>query len=159
MRLLSIAILTLLASCASIVSPGPDKATIATEPPGAAVYLNGVQVGTSPCFVDIPRTADSHELRFELEGYKTTTWEMRASMNGATILNALFGLIGIPMFVADLAGGNHRKFATTPKPIVLEPGVGVALWDPRAHKEEAEAAETRGGSVVWKNPPPKDSTD
>lgn len=155
MRLFSLTLLSLLASCASIVDSGPDSIPIISEPPGATVYLDELQAGTTPCAVRLDRRQALHTLRLEMDGYKTTTHNLQSRVNGWIAGNILFGgLIGI---VIDAIGGNARKFDELPGPIVLEPGEGTVAWIPPA-KEEPEDPNDRGGSVVWKNPPPKDGT-
>jgi PEGA domain len=67
-RLAVVLSLLAMASCASIVSPGPpDELSVRSAPEGAQVTLDGVVAGKTPCTVLIDRK-QAGILLIELEG-------------------------------------------------------------------------------------------
>ena len=71
-RLAVVLSLLVTASCASIVSPGPDELSVRSDPEGAQVKLDGVMAGKTPCTVLIERK-QTGILLIELEGHGPVT--------------------------------------------------------------------------------------
>lgn len=115
---LSLALGLAMSSCATIVDGGPDAIPIDTIPPGAAVYLDGAHVGTTPCTIVADRSLEG-EIRLELDGYLIGHDRLQTTMNGWFLGNFILGgLIGI---VVDMASGDITKFSERRRVVELTP--------------------------------------
>ena len=128
-RVLTIVILAAFAllamGCATLFAPGPDMVPLYTEPPGAAVKLDGMHVGRTPCIVPVPRSSEG-VLTFELAGFEPATVDLNKVVNGPTLLNLLGGYVTIPVFFfIDIVTGNIGKYSTEPMRVVLKPMAGA----------------------------------
>lgn len=142
-----------LASCASIVNPGPDQVQVTTEPSGAKVILNEREVGTTPCVVLVSRsTTDTQDLIFEREGYHRQLVRVDRVPNGATFLNMFFLIPGILFSLIDAASGNNIKFPSSPIHVdlipVSEEHRGIFYPNRYRYDEQSERS-TKG---IWKMP-------
>lgn len=99
------------AGCATIVSSGPDRVPIDSNPSNARVLLNGQPVGRTP-MVLTPSRRDQFELKIELDGYEPVVISRDKSFNGWVIGNVLFG--GIIGIVVDVATHNASKHSENP---------------------------------------------
>ena len=78
MRLLAVAVLFALTSCASL-DTGPDVVPLETDPPGATVVLRSsaevrTMNGVTPMPLSLPRNLpDPIEIEFRLKGHRTVT--------------------------------------------------------------------------------------
>jgi hypothetical protein len=114
----------LTASCASIVSPGPDALPVQSTPEGAQVKLDGVVAGKTPCTVLIQRKQEG-VLVLELEGYSPITVKREKVTNGWYFGNLFLG--GILGMVVDISTGNAWKHSTAPVEVLLrKPEDGVS---------------------------------
>jgi PEGA domain len=98
------AILLLLAAsgCATVVNGRTQEVTFSSDPLGAAVYVDGNNVGTTPTAANLARNA-SHTIKIEKPGYvpyETTTVLVESSWSAADDalplpfgLNLLAGLL------------------------------------------------------------------
>lgn len=124
-RVMTIAILVafalLLMGCATLFAPGPDLVPLTTQPPGATVKLDGVEVGKTPCIVPVARSSEGVFV-FELAGFERATVDLDKVVNGAAVFNLLGGYLTIPVFfMIDFLAGNLGKYSTEPIRIVLRP--------------------------------------
>jgi hypothetical protein len=125
-RLIQTIALCLTASCASIVSGGPEQVQVSTTPPGAAVYFAGQHVGTSPCLVQVPRKKQDATLRFVLDGYHNETRKLQSDVNGWIVGNIVFGLIGCPLgLLIDFSTGSAWTVQDTVPTVTMRPKDGV----------------------------------
>jgi hypothetical protein len=91
--------------CASIVSPGPDKVSFNSRPPGATVVIDGVKLGQTPITAQVRRKAQY--ATFVKDGYEESKVPVDRHLNGWIFGNILFG--GIIGIVVDVATNNHMK--------------------------------------------------
>lgn len=117
----SIAIVAVpLASCASILAPGPDLIAVSTEPPGAGVTVGGNYIGKTPLTLSMPRKGyTGDEIVFALHGYDERKVKIASGVNGAVFGNLLFG--GVLGFIVDGVSGNSSRWSTDPIHVVLSP--------------------------------------
>ena len=79
-------------SCATIANGTSQRIEVASEPPGATVYVDGAEVGTTPTEVVLSRRSRERELRVvEPSGDSYQRW-VRPHMSDRVWLNALSGL-------------------------------------------------------------------
>jgi hypothetical protein len=97
--------------CASILNPGPDKVVFKSNPSGATVNLDGIDVGRTPCTVSINRTAFLVKMR--LPGYKEGAAPIMYRTNQAmwadlVFFPILFGDGAVLAMGIDMAAHNDR---------------------------------------------------
>ncbi len=97
--LLLLPVLLLLSSCASTLNKGRTSFDLRSDPPGAAVFVNGQERGTTP-FLYTYLPADGEEVKFELrkEGYRSCNLDLTPRMaHGVLFVDAM--LFHIPYAV------------------------------------------------------------
>ena len=111
-------IFTAALACAALALSGcwgASRYTVATTPPGAAVYLDDEYVGQSPCELrsrlGLWRIFNSPDVRIEKPGYKTVEYTKTARFDSAekvvfgTVL-ALFPYPVLGVFLFPCGNGN-----------------------------------------------------
>jgi len=83
----------MLSSCATLFTRGSDTISFNSDPSGATVYLNGVQLCKTPCLIPIKRELGDTDVQISLEGYETRILSLNKSLNVVSILN-LGNLLG-----------------------------------------------------------------
>lgn len=81
--------------CATAINGTTQRVAVASNPPGAQVYLHDAPVGVTPAFVDVPRRDPDLQLRLEKEGYEPTVLPLERSRSGWSWGNVLFA--GVPV--------------------------------------------------------------
>lgn len=105
-RLLALcALFPLLTGCCTIFSGLNQRISVQSDPEGARVFLNEVQVATTPGVAEVERReAYRHPvLRFEKEGYESANVPLRRNPNLWLIGDAL---LCIPFLIPGLVGGT-----------------------------------------------------
>lgn len=114
--------------CATVINGRIQQVAVASDPPGARVYVNGAPAGVTPVFVEVPRRDPDLELRLEKKGYEPTRLTLPRSRSGWSWGNPL--LAGMPI--------NDYSVESWMAAMAVY-GVLGSLWD----------SETGGG---WKRP-------
>jgi hypothetical protein len=125
---LLIAVAVAASGCATIFAGGPDHVPIATNPPGATVFVDNVPVGQTPVMVTLDRQRNLGVIRIELAGFAPIAIVRAKSINGwfwASV--CLTGLVGI---VVDLITGDVKAFDDAPINIGLTPAYGPGAPPP-----------------------------
>jgi hypothetical protein len=116
-------------SCATIFAPGPDRVQVSSSTRGARVFIDNMEVGTTPMTVALDRKIHQGVIKVEAPGYAPYTTQRAKEFNPVAILNCL----GLLPWVVDLATGNHQKFDTTPVNATFTAPYGTqasAAWAP-----------------------------
>jgi hypothetical protein len=80
-----------LTSCATIFSDGHDRVTIKSEPSGADVFINEEHKGKTPLEFDLERnTFKEAMVRVKKEGYESSEFRMKKTLNSTAIFNTTF---------------------------------------------------------------------
>jgi hypothetical protein len=115
MRTLFIALTIASFGCASIVHGTTQDVSIATNPSGAKVSVDGQTVGNTPVIAHLKR-GENHSLKAELPGYAPYEMAFTKSASGWVWGNVLFGgLIGLA--VDAISGGFYYL---TPEQVMAE---------------------------------------
>ena len=111
--------------CGTLFASGPDLVPIYSDPSGAAVRLDGMEVGKTPCIVAVPRSSEG-VFTFELAGFETAKVDRDKVLNGVALLNLLGGYVTIPVFFfIDIVTGDIGKYSTEEIRVTLTPVVGA----------------------------------
>lgn len=123
MRLVGTGLLILaVTGCATIMAGGPDHVPVATNPPGATVFVDNVPVGQTPMMLALDRQRASGLIRIEAPGFAPVVIVRNKTINGWFWANlCIGGVIGI---VVDLVTGDVKAFDDTPISIGLVPATG-----------------------------------
>src|SRR5215510_11835021 len=91
---------------------GPDHVQVATNPPGAQVFVDDQFVGTTPGIITLDREHSQGRIRIQAPGYQPVVLIRSKGINGWVWANlCIGGLIGI---VIDLVTGDVKKFDDEP---------------------------------------------
>lgn len=102
---LAIASLTL-SSCATIFTGTKDEISFKTNPSGAKVIIDGLEVCTTPCTTKVSRSLSKKSAEFKLDGYDTKIITLDKKFNAVSIIN-LLSIIG---WGVDAATGSIMKY-------------------------------------------------
>jgi hypothetical protein len=106
-RIIAVASLVGVAGCATILSGTTQTITLSTNVEGAEVFLDGVQVGTTP-FVG-PVAKKKEQLRIELDGYRSETVVLSKSLDPVFWANIILG--GTIGSITDYVTGAAYQYA------------------------------------------------
>ncbi len=113
--------------CATIMAGGPDHVQIATNPPGAQVFVDEQFVGTTPGIVTLDRGHSQGRIRIQAPGYQPVLLMRDKTINGWFWANLCFG--GEIGFIIDLVTGDWQRFDDSPVMINMIP-MGGAMPPP-----------------------------
>lgn len=109
-QIIAIALLAItfaVSGCATVVNGRTQEVTFSSNPPGATVFVDGVNVGTTPAAANLTRDG-SHMIRIEKPGYvayETTTVTIESSWDAANGL-LFYGMI-LGMIADQNTGGVY----------------------------------------------------
>lgn len=107
----------LFSSCATIFTGTEDRITFKSNPSGAKVFLDGIELCETPCSEYIDRSINRKEVEFVLDGYRTKVVTLDREFNIVSVLNTT-GLIG---WAVDLVTGSVYKYSRKHYDVDLEP--------------------------------------
>ena len=97
-------------SCATMFQGGPDKITVASEPEGATVLLDGQVMGKTPLNIAVNRDTEG-VFMIKKDGYETVTLDKDKVVAGWVFANLLWGY-GAPIALGiDLITHNQGKYS------------------------------------------------
>jgi hypothetical protein len=99
-------VVLLLSSCATIFTGTKDRITFNTEPPGATIYIDGVEQCKTPCSLNITRSINDTDVEFKLDGYETRLITLSKEFNVVSVIN-LSNLLG---WGIDAVSGAVMKY-------------------------------------------------
>lgn len=116
--LIALSVVFMFSSCATLFTGTSDLISFNTDPEGAKVIIDGIEVCKTPCTANIKRKLGDKFVEFKLDGYETRLITLDSEFNPVTLLNiAIGGLIG---FGIDLATGSIMKYGRRAYDIELE---------------------------------------
>ncbi|WP_078735554.1 PEGA domain-containing protein [Porphyromonas cangingivalis] len=119
----------LTSSCATIFTGTTDVIRFDSEPQGATVYIDGVELCKTPCTHEVNRSLSSKEFEVKLDGYQARVVTLDRQFNPITVLNVANGLIG---WAIDAATGSMMQYGRKSYNITLEKKIrNVAKSNPK----------------------------
>ena len=112
----------LFTSCASVFTGSKRNVLFETDPPGAKVFVNGFEKGTTP--VQIKVKADDR-VDFKIDNYKERVVVMDSKFNLVAILNG-FSIVG---WGVDAITGSLKRVDTKYVKVSLEKSDKIAFID------------------------------
>ena len=114
--ILAIASTFLMTSCATIFTGTKDTIRFDSNPQGAKVYIDGLEVCKTPCTTLVKRSLSEKLAEIKLDGYETRVITLDRKFNAVSIIN-LTSLIG---WGIDAATGSLMKYDKKGYDIELE---------------------------------------
>jgi uncharacterized protein YceK len=97
-----------LSGCATVMNHDGQPIYFSSEPQGATVKVNGIQKGVTPTTILLKASNNKKVITYELDGFRTRTFELDKEFNTNIIGNVIFGgIIGIGI---DTVTGNSQKY-------------------------------------------------
>ena len=94
-----------MSSCATIFTGTKSAIQFNSKPSGATVYMDGMEIGTTPMTYQVKKSADAM-FSFEKDGYQKRTVALQKSFNAVAIINLGCFLC----WIVDIATGAMKKF-------------------------------------------------
>lgn len=109
------AVLALTPACATIVQGEHQSVPVDTDPSGAIVYVDGIEMGTTPTVLSLKR-GDDHEVVLRRDGYRDVTLRLDKDFDFVpAVVGNLFSF-GIFGFAVDYVSG--AAYDLTPEQIM-----------------------------------------
>ncbi|MBS9524497.1 PEGA domain-containing protein [Litoribacter ruber] len=106
-RLLLLTLVTaMLSSCATIFTGTKDTIHFNSNPEGATVYKDGLEICKTPCRVPVKRSLNDTDIEYRLDGYEARVFSLDKEFNVVSIIN-LGNLLG---WGIDAASGALMKY-------------------------------------------------
>jgi hypothetical protein len=135
--LIGIALTAVLSGCAAIIGSKQKDFSLTSSPSGAAVYLEGNRLGTTPVKVKLSNQ-ETHTFVFRRQGYQETSCTLtRGTDAGWVILDVLTGLVPVVIDAAtgswsqtkgDSCSGNLEPVEVRATSVEREPGDSAITW-------------------------------
>lgn len=106
---LAAALLLSLTACGTIFTGTSDNITVASNPPGTKVLMDGLDMGSTPVTFTAKRKITAPTLMLRKEGYRDRTIQMQNEVNIVALLDILFW----PSFIVDGVTGGLMKYSNT----------------------------------------------
>jgi hypothetical protein len=102
----SLALVLLTTSCATLFAPHTNQLSVASEPEGAEVYVNGMRMGVTPVVLDL-KADQSYVIEYRKSGFESVSRTVNTKVGaGWVILDILGGLIPV---IVDASTGAWKQ--------------------------------------------------
>jgi hypothetical protein len=110
MRLSVIAAVLSLSACGAVLNGGPANVPMSTNPPGAEIWIDGVNRGITPATLSLAKNRP-YTVTFRRAGSQDTSVEIGRKVSGGyVVLDVLFGLLPV---IVDAATGSWYVLDTS----------------------------------------------
>lgn len=123
---LALTITFLMSSCATILTGTKDTIRFDSNPKGAIVYIDGLEVCKTPCSTPVKRSISEKFAEIKLDGYETRVITLDRKFNAVSIIN-LTGILG---WGVDAATGAIMKYDRKGYDIKLDKEKRTSLNNP-----------------------------
>lgn len=114
---LSAVMVLVFAGCATIFHGSTDTVNFTSDPAGAVVMIDGVNMGKTPVMLEL-KSNKTYNIEYKLEGHGSKNYIINNKVGGGwVILDILGGLLPV---VVDAATGNWYQLSTDRVNMVLE---------------------------------------
>lgn len=103
-------------SCATLFTGTKDRISFNTQPPGAKIFIKGVEEGVTPVTMKVKRSLSDTDVEFKLDGYETKLVTLSKEFNIISVIN-LGNLIG---WGVDALTGSVMKYDKKTYDITLD---------------------------------------
>lgn len=145
-----------LTGCATMTQEDRQPVNFDSDPRGAAVAINGIHRGVTPCTINVQLTREKQIVEVSKDGYKTVTAPLKKSASGKMWSNALlggFGVIGAAIDASTGKGSNYQDGVF----VKLEPLPGY-IPKPKPTTDSPARRTQIPSSSEMRTAPPADTT-
>lgn len=103
-------------SCATIFTGTKDRISFNTTPPGAMIYIDGLEQCRTPCSILVKRRIEDTEVEFKLDGYDTRIIKLSKDLN----IMSVFNLGNLVAWGIDALSGAVMKYDRKSYDIILD---------------------------------------
>lgn len=116
--LVGVFLVLVLTSCATLFSGSRDNITLNSEPPGAVIFIDGLEQGRTPATISVKRPGlGDRQITLKLSGYEDRTFTLQKEFNTVAILNIFM----FPGFIIDIVTGAIMRYDPTSYTMELNP--------------------------------------
>lgn len=123
---LTIVAMLFVSGCATIFTGTKDSIRFDSDPQGAKVFIDGIEICKTPCTVPVKRSLSDKLAEIKLDGYETRVITLDREFNAVSIIN----LGNILFWGIDAATGALMKYDRKVYDIELEKDVRASLSNP-----------------------------
>lgn len=123
---LTIVAMLFVSGCATIFTGTKDSIRFDSDPQGAKVFIDGIEICKTPCTVPVKRSLSDKLAEIKLDGYETRVITLDRDFNAVSIIN----LGNILFWGIDAATGALMKYDRKAYDIELEKDVRASLSNP-----------------------------
>ncbi|SPY34999.1 PEGA domain [Porphyromonas cangingivalis] len=128
MTAIMLVFILLTSSCATIFTGTSDTIRFNSNPQGASIYIDGIEICKTPCDYKVKRSLGNKDFEVKLDGYEARIITLDREFNPIAILN-LGGMIG---WAVDAATGAMMQYGRKSYDINLEKKIrNVAKSNPK----------------------------
>jgi len=95
-----------ISSCSALFTGTKDDISFKSNPTGATIYKDGIELCKTPCTIKMKRSFGDTNVELKLDGYETRVFKMDKAFNIVSVLN-LGNLLG---WAIDAATGAVMKY-------------------------------------------------
>jgi hypothetical protein len=103
--------------CAALFRGSHDVVSFSSDPPGAKVYVDGMEMGKTPMQAPLVAKHD-HSVQFRMDGYEATSKVISSSAGGGWIVLDVLG--GVIPIVVDAATGAWNGLDDSNVSVILD---------------------------------------
>lgn len=96
----------LMSNCATIFTGTKDTISFNSNPEGAVVFKDGLEICKTPCRIPVRRSLNDVDIEFKLDGYETRIFTLDKEFNLVSVVN-LGNLFG---WAVDAVSGSIMKY-------------------------------------------------
>ena len=116
--MLTLASTIIINGCATIFTGDKDSINFTSNPSGAKIVMDGLDIGKTPATLEIKRSGfKDKEITLKLDGYEDRTFLLQKEFNAIAILN-FAGILG---WFVDFATGSVMKYSDKSYNLDLDP--------------------------------------
>ncbi|MBL91405.1 MAG: hypothetical protein CMH56_06275 [Myxococcales bacterium] len=123
--ILLFALCALTMSCATLFTGTQQTIHVDSEPQGAVIWIDGLEVAETPATLEIekPAMVKDKRITLRLDGYADRSFVLQKSFNMVSLLNLFTGSIG---FIVDILTGAFFEYSQSEYNIKMKPAGDVA---------------------------------
>ena len=107
--------LSFISGCASVINGVSQNLTFNSDPEGASVMIDGLEMGVTPVSLELPKNKYSNVL-FRKEGYKTISVPLKKEFDAVAIIDIFWDLS-----TTDFLTGAIYQYAPEQYMVTMQP--------------------------------------
>jgi hypothetical protein len=107
-----------LAACGALFNGGPANVAFNSNPAGAQVWVNGLNMGVTPTTLQLDKSKD-HTITFRREGYADTNYQLSNRVSATYVILDILG--GVLPIIVDAATGSWYVLPTSSVNVQMAP--------------------------------------